>query len=330
MKKITSLFVCAVMMIGLFAGCSTKPEEEKPEVATEPINVAVLKGPTGMGMAKLMKDNEEKTSLNPYNFQISATADEIVSNLAKGTIDVAAVPANLASVLYNKTEGEITAAAINTLGVLYIVETGEEITSIKDLKGKTIYSMGKGTTPEYSLNYILEQNGIDPNKDVTIEYKSEASETASALLSSGEENKIALLPEPFVTSVKAKNGKIRTAVNLGEEWEKINGAKLVTGVIIVRNEFLENNKGAFDTFMSEYKTSTEFINTNIEEGAKIVGKYGIVPEAIAKQAIPNCSITFLEKQELETNLSAYLNILFEKDPKSIGGKLPIKDFYYLG
>lgn len=327
MKKLISILLTLTLVFTI-SGCSAQKEELK--AATEPIRVSILKGPTGMGMVKLMQDNEDKKTLNPYEFSMSATADEIVANITKGNLDIAAVPANLASALYNKTEGKISVAAINTLGVLYVVETGNEIKSIQDLKGKTIYSTGKGTTPEYALNYLLSQNKIDAQKDLTIEYKSEATEVAAMLSAAGDKNAIAVLPEPFVTVAKTKNDKLRTAVDFGQEWEKLNGEKLVTGVIIVNKAFLENNEDAFKLFMQEYKASTEFVNTNVEEAAKLVGKYEIVPEAVAKQAIPNCNITFIEKEELKTNLEAYLKVLFEQNPKAIGGKMPLEDFYYLG
>ncbi|MGB5822560.1 MAG: MqnA/MqnD/SBP family protein [Proteocatella sp.] len=328
MKKLLSIVLTIVITGALLTGCTKKTETPEPEVAQTPIKVAVMTGPTGMGMVKLMDDNESKTSLNPYNFYIAGTPDEIVANIVKGDLDVAAVPANLASVLYNKTQGTISVAAINTLGVLYIVETGDSIKSIADLKGKTIYSTGKGATPEYALNYILSSNGIDPQTDVTIEYKSEAAEVAAILATS--QDAVALLPEPYVTAVKAKNDKLKAQISLGDEWKKINGEELVTGVIVVRNEFLENNEGAFKTFLAEYKASTEFVNSDLEKASQLVGKYEIVPAPIAKTAIPNANITFLDGENMMKNLGAYLQILFDQNPKSIGGKMPEADFYYMG
>lgn len=328
MKKLLSMMLTIVVAGALLSGCNKKTENPEPEVSNTPINIAVMKGPTGMGMVKLMDDNETKTSLNPYNFNIAGSADEIVADIVKGDLDVAAVPANLASVLYNKTQGKVSVAAINTLGVLYIVETGESVKTLEDLKGKTIYSTGKGTTPEYALNYILSSNAIDPQKDVTIEYKAEATEVAAILAS--KDDVIALLPEPFVTAAKSKNDKLTAAISLGEQWKKINGEELVTGVIVVRNEFLENNQGAFKTFLGEYQASTEFVNSDLEKSAELVGKYEIVPSPIAKLAIPNSNITFISGEEMKSNLSAYLKILFDQNPKSVGGKMPEDSFYYMG
>lgn len=328
MKKLLSMMLTIVVAGALLSGCNKKTENPEPEVSNTPINIAVMKGPTGMGMVKLMDDNETKTSLNPYNFNIAGSADEIVADIVKGDLDVAAVPANLASVLYNKTQGKVSVAAINTLGVLYIVETGESVKTLEDLKGKTIYSTGKGTTPEYALNYILSSNAIDPQKDVTIEYKAEATEVAAILAS--KDDVIALLPEPFVTAAKSKNDKLTAAISLGEQWKKINGEELVTGVIVVRNEFLENNQGAFKTFLGEYQASTEFVNSDLEKAAELVGKYEIVPSPIAKLAIPNSNITFISGEEMKSNLSAYLKILFDQNPKSVGGKMPEDSFYYMG
>ncbi|WP_028828517.1 ABC transporter substrate-binding protein [Proteocatella sphenisci] len=327
MKKSISLMLTVLLSVAMLSGCAQKPEETAPEVSETPINVAVMKGPTGMGMVSLMNQSEESTSLNPYNFKISGTADEIVANIVKGELDIAAVPANLASVLYNKTEGKISVAAINTLGVLYIVENGDTIHSLEDLRGKTIYSTGKGTTPEYALKYLLTSNAIDPQKDLTIEYKAESAEVAAVLASS--EGAIGVLPEPFVTVAKSKNENLRDAISFGDEWKKINAQELVTGVIIVRNEFLKDNEGAFKTFLNEYKSSTEFTATDLEKAAELVGKYEIVPAPIAKLAIPKSNIVFIDGESMKSNLGAYLQILFDQDPKSVGGKLPGEDFYYM-
>lgn len=327
MKKLLSLILTSLLSVSILSGCVQNPEETEMEVSEVPIKIAAMKGPTGMGMVGLMNQNEEGTSLNPYNFKISGTADEIVADIVKGNLDIAAVPANLASVLYNKTEGKISVAAINTLGVLYIVENGDTIHSLEDLRGKTIYSTGKGTTPEYALKYLLTSNGIDPQKDLTIEYKAESTEVALALASS--KGAIGVLPEPFVTVAKSKNENLRDAISFGEEWKKINAEELVTGVIIVRNDFLKENEGAFKTFLTEYKSSTDLTSADLEKAAELVGKYEIVPAPVAKIAIPKSNIVFIEGDSMKANLGAYLQILFDQDPKSVGGKLPGDDFYYM-
>lgn len=307
---------------------STTSQDKSADTKTD-INIAVLKGPTAIGMVKLMSDSELGNTDNNYNFTISATADEIVPKIVKGELDIAAVPANLSSVLFNNTEGKISVAAINTLGVLYVVQSdsNEQINSIQDLKGKTILSTGKGTTPEYVLNYILSSNGIDPTNDINIEYKSESAEVVANLQAS--DTNIAVLPEPYVTTAKSKI-ELKTVLDLTKEWDNIDSeGSLITGVVIARNEFLNENKEAFNKFLEEYKNSTEFVNSNIEQSSTLVEKYGIVPSAdIAKKAIPNCNITFIEGNEMEQKLNGYLQILFNQNPKSIGGKLPDEKFYY--
>jgi NitT/TauT family transport system substrate-binding protein len=160
---------------------SNESASQAPAAERPVIRIASLKGPTTMGMVKLVSDSEEKKTVNDYNVTMVGTADEIVAMIANKTVDAAAVPCNLAAVLYQKTNGAIQTAAINTLGVLYVVETGDTVKSVADLKGKTVYSTGKGTTPEYALNFILAQNGLDPQKDLTVEFKSEATEVASLL-----------------------------------------------------------------------------------------------------------------------------------------------------
>ena len=292
-------------------------------------NIAVLTGPTGMGFIKAWDDSDKGLSRHQYNVTAYSTADEITAGIVKGTIDVAAVPCNLASVLYNKTEGGISVAAVNTLGVLYMVSTGDTITSIQDVKGKTIYTTGQGTTPEYTLNYILSKNGLEPGKDVTIEYKSEASEVAA--LMSSTENTIAMLPQPFVTTVLMNNENASIALNMTEEWKKIDDScELVTGVVIVRKEYLQKHEELFRDFLTEYKNSTSFVNGNVDEAAAMIEDHNLFKAAVAKKAIPFCNIVFLTGKDMERAISGYLRVLFEANSQSVGGRLPDDNFYYSG
>ena len=227
MKKLLSLLCVLSLSAALLAGCSTAGNggtSETPDSSSTPsdvtetadpidVNVMALKGPTAMGMVQLMNEADSgNITDNNYHFTITAATDEVSAALAQGTTDIAAVPANLASVLYNNTEGGVQVLAINTLGVLYIVESGDTVNSVEDLRGKTIYASGKGSTPEYALNYVLTQNGIDPSADVTIEWKSEQAECLSALMA--EENAIAMLPQPFVTTAQAQSESLRVALDL--------------------------------------------------------------------------------------------------------------------
>lgn len=335
MKKWLSLVLIGILVLGLLAGCGPKAptETKKSEDASKTTNkttfrIASLKGPTTMGMVQLMKNAEDGKTKHDYQVEMYGTADEFVPKLVRGEIDVALVPCNLASVLYNKTKGAVQVAAINTLGVLYIVESGNSIHSMEDLRGKVIYSTGKGTTPEYALRYLLKQNNIDPDKDVTLEYKSEATELAVML--SEAENVVAVLPQPYVTVVQAQNDKVRIALDMTKEWDKVSeNSSMVTGVLLVRKEFAEKNAAAFSEFLDEYKASTEFVNSNVEEAAALIEKYGIVAKApIAAKAIPLCNITYIEGKAMQEKISGYLQVLYEANPQSIGGALPGDDFYY--
>lgn len=307
----------------------TDTESETETTAAEKVTISIgsLKGPTTMGMVKLMDDSDKGLTDNTYNVAIYGTADEIVAGIASGKIDVANVPANLSSVLYKKTEGKISVAAVNTLGVLYMVETGDTIKSIADLKGKTIYSTGKGTTPEYVLNYILTKNGLTPGKDVIIEYKSESTEVAAMLGES--ENAIALLPQPYVTVAQSKNDKIKICLDMTAEWNKINDNQLITGVVIARKDFISENPDVFEKFLTDYDASVKYVNANTDEAAKLVGGYDIVGEPVAKKALPLCNITFVRDQQMKQYVESYLSVLYEQDPTSIGGALPDEKFYYI-
>ena len=323
MKKFVMLLSSLLIGMTLMTGCGAQGDAQPSAV-----NVIALKGPTAMGLVGFMDGAEAgRITDHEYHFEIAAAADEVTPKLVQGQVDIAAVPANLASVLYNNTEGSVQVLAVNTLGVIYIVESGDMVSDISDLKGKTIYASGKGATPEYALNYILAQNGIDPEKDLTIEWKSEHAECLSALMA--EENAIAMLPQPFVTTAQTKSDKIRVALDLTEEWDKLDvDSSLLTGVVVARKEFVESNPSAVEAFMEHYGASVTFVNENVEDAAALIEKYDIVPSAVAVRAVPQCNIVFITGDEMKRKLSGYLAVLLEQNPKAVGGKLPDDDFYY--
>lgn len=289
------------------------------------IRIITLKGPTGMGMAALMERNEQEKTKNHYSFELAGAPEDVVAKVIKNEVDIAAVPANLASVLYNKTEGKIQLLAVNTLGVLYVLENGEEIKEIGDLAGKTMVSTGKGAMPEYVLGHVLAQNNLT---DVTIDYKAEHSELAAAMTSG--DVKLALLPEPFVTAVLMKNKDVRVALNVTEEWGKVNdGAPLTTGVVIVQKEFAEQNKEAVLAFLAEYAKSVQVVTGNPEVGGALIEKHGIMPKAaVAQAAIPRASMVMIPAWEARPAVEKVLTILHEGNPKSVGGKLPDEGFFF--
>lgn len=342
MKRVMSLGLSLALAISL-AACSGSVSEAvssasamaEPTAAPEaeaPVTtfrIAGLKGPTTMGMVKLMSDAEAGETHQDYQVTMYGAADEVVPLLVKGDIDLAAIPANLAANLYNQTEGKVQVAAINTLGVLYVVTTGDDVKSVEDLKGKTVYSTGKGTTPEYVLNYILKENGIDPEKDLTVEYKSEATEVAAAL-QAADEGAIAVLPQPYVTAAQSQIEGLNVALNLTEEWNKVStDSDLVTGVLVASTEFIEQNEAAFEEFLNDYQASIEWVNSNTADAAELVANYGIVAKApLAQKALPACNITYVDGAEMKTKLSGYLQVLFDQNPKAVGGAMPGDDFYY--
>ena len=282
MKKGIAIVLALIMALGLVGLASA--EEDKTVV-----RIGSLKGPTTMGLVKLMQDDKNGESLNDYEFTMAGAADEISGKLATGDLDMALIPANLAAVLYNNTQGKIQMTAINTLGVLYVVEAGDSIQSIEDLKGKTVLSTGKGTTPEYGLNFVLSKNGIDPAKDLTIEFKSEATEAAAALADGSAT--IAVLPQPFVTTAMMNNDKLRLALSLTDEWAKVEPeSAMITGVAVVNAEFAQQNPEAVQNFLSEYQASTEYVNANPQEASVWIEEADIAPAAVAEKAIPQCNI----------------------------------------
>ena len=347
-KKVLSA-VLALAMAASLAACGSTATASSTEPASEPaateapaettetaaesagIRIAGLKGPTTMGLVNLIAQAEAGQTAQDYAFTMYGAADEIVPLLVKGEMDAAAIPANLAATLYQKTGGALEVACINTLGVLYVVELGNNIQSVEDLKGATIVTTGKGTTPEYVLRYVLSQNGIDPDKDVTIEYLSEATEVAARLTTPTTDSStiVAMLPQPFVTSVVAQSkGGVRVALDMNEEWQKVAGSRLVTGVTVVRKEFAEANPDVMAQLMTDYAASVESVTADLSGTAALCEQYGVVAKAaLAEKALPSCNIVFETGDEMKTDLTAYLQVLYDADPASVGGALPGEDFY---
>ncbi|MCL2031271.1 MAG: ABC transporter substrate-binding protein [Oscillospiraceae bacterium] len=313
-------FLALLLAVSLTA-CVSVPPPAPPVPA--PARVAALKGPTGLGMLKMISDAPER-----FAFSIHGSADEIVAGLQGGTLDIAAVPCNLAAVLYNRMEGGVRVIAVNTRGVLYVLDTTGSVHTVEDLRGRTVYSTGMGTTPEFALNYILRQNGLEPGRDVQIEYKAEATELGTLMASGIAE--LCVLPEPYVTTVLSRNESARAALSLSAEWDAVQAEfGMLTGSVVARTAFLEEHPDVVTAFLTDYRASVDFINAHIEEGARLSEVYEIAPAAIARDAIPRCNIIFLDGAEMERNLRGYLGVLFEADPKSVGGSLPDAAFYYI-
>lgn len=303
-------------------------ETAETAAAAGALRVAGLKGPTTMGLINLVDSAAAGADYGfTLDFSMYGAADEIVPQLVKGELDAAAVPANLAATLYQRTEGAVQVAAVNTLGVLYILEQGDTVQSVTDLAGQTILTTGKGTTPEYVLRYLLTENGLDPDSDVTIEYYSEATE-ALAQLQAGA-GSIAMLPQPFVTSALSQVEGLRVALDLNAEWEAVAGSKLVTGVLVARSDAIEADPEAFEAFLTAYGESTGQANSDVEGTAALCEEYGIVAKAaLAQKALPACNIVFETGDEMKTDLSTYLQVLYDADPASVGGAMPDDAFYY--
>lgn len=342
-KWIAAVLAVAAMAIPL-SGCTATEEESSsgsstitsstkaPESTSEKaaVRVAAIKGPTGVGMVNLMSRNEEKTTTNDYTFTIATSPDEVVGKFSTDDVDIASVPTNLAATLNQKTSGNVRMLAVNTKGVLYILENGSSISSVADLKGQTIYSTGEGSNPEYILRHILSKNGVDPDKDVTLKFVAENEELVT-LLAAGEA-KIAMVPEPNVTAVMAKSADIRIALSMTEAWDALDeGSSLLMGCVIARADYVEENPEAVKAFLSEYEASIQAVQADVDAAATLCEQYGIIPKAaVAKKAIPNCNLTYLAGKDMKDSISGYFQVLFDAEPKSIGGKLPDDSFYYLG
>ena len=339
------LALAAALLVSLTA-CGkeqeTQPETEEPvQEAPTTLRVGALKGPTAMGLVELMKASDLVSAgeevpqaydnlpdaVDSYTFTLAAAATELAPQLVKGDLDIACVPANLAATLYQQTEGEVVTLGINTLGVLYIVENGNAVQSLADLEGKTMVASGKDSTPEYALRYLLEENGVDPDTGVVIDWKNEHSECVSALASGAAT--IALLPQPFVTVAESKMPELRTALDLTEQWDVLdNGSALITGVVVARRDVVEAHPQAVERFLEQYAASVDWVNVNTADAAALIGEYGIVDAAVAEKALPACNIVCITGSEMKEKLSGYLQVLCDVSADSVGGAMPGDDFYY--
>ena len=339
------LALAAALLVSLTA-CGkkqeTQPETEEPvQEAPATLRGGALKGPTAMGLVELMKASDLVSAgeevpqaydnlpdaVDTYTFTLAAAATELAPQLVKGDLDIACVPANLAATLYQQTEGEVVTLGINTLGVLYIVENGNAVQSLADLEGKTMVASGKDSTPEYALRYLLEENGVDPDTGVVIDWKNEHSECVSALASGAAT--IALLPQPFVTVAESKMPELRTALDLTEQWDALdNGSALITGVVVARRDVAEAHPQAVERFLEQYAASVDWVNANTADAAALIGEYGIVDAAVAEKALPACNIVCITGSEMKEKLSGYLQVLCDASADSVGGAMPGDDFYY--
>lgn len=322
-KKILLLLLAAVLLLLPACGATAKGMS-----AEGPVRIAGLKGPTTMGLVNLLDMEQQGSAALDYDLQLYGTADEIVPGLIKGELDMAAIPANLAAALYQKTKGGIQVMAVNTLGVLYVVEKGDTVHSMADLAGRTILSTGKGTTPEYLLRYLLEKNGLDPDKDVNIQYCSEATEV-TAQMAAAQKDAIAVLPQPYVTAAGMKDPSLRVALDLTAEWDKVSDSQLVTGVTVVRTQYAQEHPDVVEAFLQEYAQSVRTANTDLDRTAALCEQQGVVAKAaIAKKALPACNIVCRTGDEMQKDISAYLSVLCAADPAAVGGKLPDEGFYW--
>ena len=334
MKKIISLLLAMVLAVSL-AACGQKTTADDTTENDTPaervtIRLGGLKGPTSMGMVKLLDDAENGGGQNDYTFTMAASANELTPQLVQGELDVLAVPANVAAILYNQTEGGVVTLAAGTLGVLYIVEKGgETVTDITSLNGKTIYATGKGATPEYALTYLLAQHGLTLGEDVQVEWKSEPTEIVAQMAQ--EDSAVAMLPQPFVTVAMGQVEGLRVALDLNAAWDTLdNGSRLITSVLVARKEFADAHPAALAAFLEDYSTSTDYANSDPAGAAVLVEKYGIVKAAVAEKALPQCNLVCITGMDMKVAVSGYLQTLYDLKPEAVGGTMPADAFYWMG
>ena len=324
------LLAILVAFILLLPSCAAPDETASGSKDRTAIRIGALKGPTGMGLVGLMDEQDKQKTANDYTFVLTGTPDDIVAKISSSQVDIAALPTNLAAVLYQKTNHAVQILAINTLGVLYILEKGDTIHELADLGGRELSATGQGAVPEYVLNDLLAHGGLSESAKVV--YLAEHSELAT-LAAAGKAD-LAMLPEPFVTTVLGKNPDMRIALDLTAEWKKIhpeaNGGELAMGCLVVRASFALEHPDAIRTFLDEYQASTDFVNSNPASAGQLVAKYEIMADArLAEKAIPNCHIVNIHGADMQPVLQPFLEILLAAKPASVGGQVPDASFYLI-
>ena len=322
MKKLVSWLLALAVVFSLTA-CGAQRAE------TAEMNVYVLAGPTGVGAMNLWAKSDAGETENTYHFTMAGSNDEVVAAISRGEADMAAVATNMAAALYQKTQGGVTVLAVNTLGVLSLLTSGEALASAADLKGRTVYSIGQGANPEYILRYVLRENGLDPDRDVTLRFAGDAGELMGVWQS--EPDAVIMAPQPAATAMLMQYEGSRLCLDMTEEWNRVSGGEstLMMGCVIVRSAFLAEHQGAVDTFLREYAASIEAAQSDAAATAVLCERYGLLPKAaLAEQAIPHCGLTFVSGSTMKAQLGGYLQVMFDANPKSVGGKLPDDGFYY--
>ena len=344
MKKILSLLL--VLCIGLaLSACGTTPEvtptasptttpggtstpETTPSPTPSELDIFAMKGPTGIGMAPIFSDAKSGKTFDKYNFTIATNAQEKLSDLIAGNYDIASIPTNLAATLAKRAPGMYKILAVNTLGVLYVLDSSGEVKSVKDLKGKEIYATGSGQVPQFALEYVLEKNGLKPGEDVVINYLADAADVGALI--SGKQATVAMLPQPYVTTVTAANPDYKVALDITEEWSKVaeEGSSLMTSCIVVNAQTYEKDKAAVERFMETFRKSVKFVNEDPGAASLTVVEAGIVAKAeLAEKAIPKCNIVCIEGDEMKTSLKAFYNAIFAVNPQLIGGQVPADEIF---
>lgn len=359
LKRYVPLALALAMTLALFAGCKPKEPDPTPTPKPDPtptvettptpeptatpsleqdekVRVGMLKGATGLGAAYMMDNNpvmmncmEGGSPWGPkYEFTLMAEPTEAVAALTKGEVDIAALPTNVAATLYHKLDGGIQLLALNTYGVLYILERGESVKSLGDLSGKTVHAFGQGANPEFVLNYLLAQNGLE---DVTVQWHASTDEV-STLLASGEID-CAMLPVPAATAAVIQGEGVRMAIDLTREWKDAGADGVLTmGCVVARREFVEHSPEAVEQFLTDYEASITFMSDpdNLDQAAVLAETYGIIPKAaMAKKALPDANLCFVTGDDMMTGIQGYYQVLYKADPASIGGSIPDEAFYYL-
>lgn len=290
------------------------------------LTVAGLKGPSSIGMLRMIESEPVFGEDVETEYQIVDEPQLMIARIMSGEADIAAVPINLAAVLYNKG-APYRLGAVTGDGLLHIVSSREDIGSVEDLKGKRIYCIAQGSTPEFVLRYVLEKSGIDPDTEVELDFSFDHVAIAPQLIAGKVD--LAVLPEPFVSIVASKNPAVQPVIDLQQVWAELSGTGDTYPITatLVRNSLYREHPEALKAFFAAYRESIDWANANPAEAGGLAGKYMEMPAPIIAKAMPRLNLRYQSPREARSRVEELYQVFHGFAPASVGGTIPGDEFY---
>jgi NitT/TauT family transport system substrate-binding protein len=290
-----------------------------------PVTVYGLKGPSGVGMIQLF-ENPPQYPEAAITVEALAQPDLMAARFISGSAKVGILPPNMAAKLAG-AGARIQIAAVLGTGMLSLLTSDPDVRRIEDLRGKTLSAAGQGATPEYVFRRILRSKGINPDRDLRINFSLAYPEIARSLISGRIDT--ALIPEPFATMARAGKPDLREAADIQQEWVRAGGrGNYPMTALVVDAGFAASQPLMLKTILQGFKDSAAWVTANPDKAGVLVEKHGLgIRAQIARAAIPRSNYVFIPALEARASLEALYQAFLEFSPAAIGGRLPGDGFY---